>query len=117
MASDKKIGGGWLNGAGAQEETLFYRSSYYLSMKRLQNKYPLQLFNQILSQNVLVFRDKNYNLLDENKFYSLDFIAVAALRKPRLKNGLFTDNQRKICLLYTSPSPRDAHESRMPSSA
>ena len=24
---------------------------------------------------------------------------------------------RYICLLYTSPSPRDAHESRMPSSA
>ena len=24
---------------------------------------------------------------------------------------------RKSCLLYTSPSPRDAHESRMPSSA
>ena len=24
---------------------------------------------------------------------------------------------RRICLLYTSPSPRDAHESRMPSSA
>ena len=23
----------------------------------------------------------------------------------------------KACLLYTSPSPRDAHESRMPSSA
>ena len=23
----------------------------------------------------------------------------------------------KCCLLYTSPSPRDAHESRMPSSA
>ena len=23
----------------------------------------------------------------------------------------------KYCLLYTSPSPRDAHESRMPSSA
>ena len=25
--------------------------------------------------------------------------------------------QGKPCLLYTSPSPRDAHESRMPSSA
>ena len=24
---------------------------------------------------------------------------------------------KKSCLLYTSPSPRDAHESRMPSSA
>ena len=26
-------------------------------------------------------------------------------------------NECEICLLYTSPSPRDAHESRMPSSA
>ena len=26
-------------------------------------------------------------------------------------------NQIAVCLLYTSPSPRDAHESRMPSSA
>ena len=26
-------------------------------------------------------------------------------------------NQSHFCLLYTSPSPRDAHESRMPSSA
>ena len=25
--------------------------------------------------------------------------------------------QESVCLLYTSPSPRDAHESRMPSSA
>ena len=30
----------------------------------------------------------------------------------------FSDYERYIgCLLYTSPSPRDAHESRMPSSA
>ena len=27
------------------------------------------------------------------------------------------DNPKYTCLLYTSPSPRDAHESRMPSSA
>ena len=26
-------------------------------------------------------------------------------------------NHTYLCLLYTSPSPRDAHESRMPSSA
>ena len=30
---------------------------------------------------------------------------------------LDTISQLKACLLYTSPSPRDAHESRMPSSA
>ena len=27
------------------------------------------------------------------------------------------DEKKQNCLLYTSPSPRDAHESRMPSSA
>ena len=31
-------------------------------------------------------------------------------------NNLVTTDD-KVCLLYTSPSPRDAHESRMPSSA
>ena len=31
--------------------------------------------------------------------------------------GNLTAENIKTCLLYTSPSPRDAHESRMPSSA
>ena len=30
---------------------------------------------------------------------------------------LFDDDERSICLLYTSPSPRDLTASRMPSSA
>ena len=30
---------------------------------------------------------------------------------------LVGDSASNVCLLYTSPSPRDAHESRMPSSA
>ena len=30
---------------------------------------------------------------------------------------LILNQHTNICLLYTSPSPRDAHESRMPSSA
>ena len=29
----------------------------------------------------------------------------------------FLDREKKICLLYTSPSPRDKRQSRMPSSA
>ena len=32
---------------------------------------------------------------------------------PKLVKAMLQD----FCLLYTSPSPRDAHESRMPSSA
>ena len=32
--------------------------------------------------------------------------------------GIYLEgSQEETCLLYTSPSPRDAHESRMPSSA
>ena len=34
-----------------------------------------------------------------------------------VNNQLSVDEFYKTCLLYTSPSPRDAHESRMPSSA
>ena len=33
------------------------------------------------------------------------------------KTDEFTVNIALICLLYTSPSPRDGHQSRMPSSA
>ena len=35
-------------------------------------------------------------------------VAISAVNAETLQNS---------CLLYTSPSPRDAHESRMPSSA
>ena len=38
-------------------------------------------------------------------------------RNKKQKNTLTPDYINKSCLLYTSPSPRDAHESRMPSSA
>ena len=35
----------------------------------------------------------------------------------RLRDGKIYRYDHMSCLLYTSPSPRDAHESRMPSSA
>ena len=34
-----------------------------------------------------------------------------------LLEGVVDRDQNKICLLYTSPSPRDRQKSRMPSSA
>ena len=51
-----------------------------------------------------MLKELNYNSLD-------DLIKSTVPEKIQLKDGL------NICLLYTSPSPRDAHESRMPSSA
>ena len=35
----------------------------------------------------------------------------------KLDAGGHVHNQNKVCLLYTSPSPRDTERSRMPSSA
>ena len=49
--------------------------------------------------------------------------SVLGVPMPTLITGVFFVvmafilSSTKICLLYTSPSPRDAHESRMPSSA
>ena len=45
---------------------------------------------------------------------------LSALDSPTGGTYKFLDNdvpRDNSCLLYTSPSPRDAHESRMPSSA
>ena len=39
------------------------------------------------------------------------------LKKIKREEGTSHPQRPYACLLYTSPSPRDAHESRMPSSA
>ena len=44
-------------------------------------------------------------------------IAQEAFTKIFLKLDQFAGHQPFTCLLYTSPSPRDVEESRMPSSA
>ena len=36
---------------------------------------------------------------------------------PMISIGMFRGTLKETCLLYTSPSPRDVEESRMPSSA
>ena len=46
--------------------------------------------------------------------YSMSVIVQRAL--PDVRDGL-KPGHRRICLLYTSPSPRDISGSRMPSSA
>ena len=44
-------------------------------------------------------------------------INILANDFPALRTFVETSKQCKGCLLYTSPSPRDVEESRMPSSA
>ena len=58
----------------------------------------------------------NQNGYDEEEFDSGDG-SGGPLKANKIKNNQKRKMQSNICLLYTSPSPRDVEESRMPSSA
>ena len=55
----------------------------------------------------------------EKTFGPIDLLVTSAgiVRRENHETLSFEIWKEIICLLYTSPSPRDAHESRMPSSA
>ena len=48
---------------------------------------------------------------------TLKTVDLCACEDTRVSRVLFNKYQIKTCLLYTSPSPRDKRQSRMPSSA
>jgi uncharacterized protein (TIGR02452 family) len=103
MASRRNPGGGVTGGSGAQEENLFRRSNYFLSLyqfapyaeeygiRRSAHQYPLDRnFGGIYTPNATVFRDTEaaaYHLLEQP--YQVSFIAVPALNRPALdRDGL-----------------------------
>ena len=47
----------------------------------------------------------------------LAFVCVCMIFSPQTAYAAEDSSQHETCLLYTSPSPRDVEESRMPSSA
>ena len=52
---------------------------------------------------------------DQSKVYTtMDELGPSSVKEIADKAGL---DERYFCLLYTSPSPRDVEEARMPSSA
>ena len=51
-----------------------------------------------------------------NEYYT-SFMEATVGANMNIHPEMMNDQGLIICLLYTSPSPRDAHESRMPSSA
>ena len=59
--------------------------------------------------NLTIEQGSIFGLLGPNGAGKSSFINILS--------GLSKKTAGKVCLLYTSPSPRDAHESRMPSSA
>lgn len=92
MSSEYKPGGGWKNGALAQEEVLFLRSNYALSLDTSfnvneKNYYPIPSNVGIYSPGVFFFKDSKYELLDHKECFTLCCVAVPAIRSPKLVQG------------------------------
>lgn len=108
MANRQTPGGGVYTGAGAQEESCFRRSNYYLSLyqytdfayqygirKNPEAQYPLDRnFGGCFSPNVTVFRGpekEGYPFLEEP--WKVNFIAVPALNRPELMETPFGEKR------------------------
>ena len=76
---------------------------------------PLTDFQKEIIQYNISLGDQQRLLISVSQAQFLQTLIKISNIKKILEIGSFTGFS--ACLLYTSPSPRDAHESRMPSSA
>lgn len=83
MASNMVPGGGVAKGSRAQEEELYRRTNYSLCIDK--SLYPIKDTEFIITDDVTVVKDENYQRLDD--YYEFDFIAIPAVRKPALEYG------------------------------
>lgn len=114
MASNKKPGGGVLNGSAAQEESIFRRTNLFQSLyqfvpfggqfgvKTKSKHYPMNDdFGGIYSPDVTVFRESEnngYKLM--NKTQTMSFISVAAVDNPKLVSDSISQKMKLINRSY-----------------
>lgn len=117
MASDRRAGGGWLNGASAQEEALCRRSTLAFTLDpfgmrasgvpasaAIDVHYPLRPYEAVYSPDVLVFRAPDFSPLALS--FKVDIVSMAAQRNPSVRNGNYVDDRimrRKIDMLLRVP--------------
>ncbi|RSL54082.1 hypothetical protein CEP54_010091 [Fusarium duplospermum] len=83
MASPLSPGGGFLNGAGSQEESLCMRTTLLPSLK--DEYYRLPEVGAIFTPDVLVFRDEEAeDVLEKNARWHVDCVTAAMLRGPEI---------------------------------
>lgn len=87
-------GGNVHMGSGAQEESLFRRSNYFQTLNLETGFYPLKGSELVYSPEVAILKNNTGNYLE--RFYNLSFIACPGIKKPRLNNGNFTEEDRKL---------------------
>ena len=101
MANRHNPGGGVINGAGAQEETIFRRTNLFLSLYQYasyaerygllksEHQYPMDRnFGGIYSPKVSIFREceaNGYKLMSQPR--EVSFISVAGINHPELDNN------------------------------
>ena len=107
----------WMD--GVQNELYFQLKNYMESNKLNQKELAKKLnfsegyISQVLNGNFNFSLKKLIELsIAIGKVPTIDFVDI----KKKIQD-LDSLNQTKVCLLYTSPSPRDLSTSRMPSSA
>jgi len=85
LASEICPGGGVAKGSMAQEEEIFRRTNYCFFLPR--SLYPILPTNVIVTTNVTIVKDENYE--DLERPFTVSFIAAAAVRKPVLNRGKY----------------------------
>lgn len=92
LASAWVPGGGVVRGAMAQEEDLFRKTNYFLSLPR--KYYPIPKGSVIYTDKVHVIKDNNYDDIDEPFFVSM--LAAAAIKDPEIIKGRYTQTDYNI---------------------
>lgn len=123
FASATTPGGGVLKGSSAQEENLCRRTTLYPALNQQvcwdeyyninrKNNTNIGSDTVIYTQDVLVFKDKDYNVLPKEEMFYTDVITCAAPNLREKPNNQYNEGASKEQLRLTNEELYDIHVKR-----